>query len=185
MAPKSLCPLPISHIALLADAVGIDITVDETESSVGDFNVDIFASEGMRSPGTPPNNHISAAESRLRTHFSLLPLSSRSAFRWPQTSRQARKYRCGTALSRRGKIIKNKEKIVNKTFLQLMEKLGYDIELTYVKREEEWSRWSWLVSSSWFSMIIFRSVPVSDAKISTLKSPTEDSTAKESRNAEE
>ena len=29
----------------IADAVGIDITVDETESSVGDFNVDIFASE--------------------------------------------------------------------------------------------------------------------------------------------
>lgn len=33
------------NISLLADAVGIDITVDETESSVGDFNVDIFASE--------------------------------------------------------------------------------------------------------------------------------------------
>ena len=29
----------------LADAVGLDITVDETESSVGDFNVDIYASE--------------------------------------------------------------------------------------------------------------------------------------------
>lgn len=33
------------NIALLADAVGLDISVDETESSVGDFNVDIFASE--------------------------------------------------------------------------------------------------------------------------------------------
>lgn len=33
------------NMALLADAVGLDITVDETESSVGDFNVDIFASE--------------------------------------------------------------------------------------------------------------------------------------------
>lgn len=33
------------NIALLADAVGIDITVDETESAVGDFNVDIAASE--------------------------------------------------------------------------------------------------------------------------------------------
>lgn len=33
------------NIALLADAVGIDITVDETESSVGDFHVDLFASE--------------------------------------------------------------------------------------------------------------------------------------------
>ena len=33
------------NLALLADAVGLDITVDETESSVGDFNVDIYASE--------------------------------------------------------------------------------------------------------------------------------------------
>ncbi len=33
------------NIALLSDAIGIDITVDETESSVGDFNVDISASE--------------------------------------------------------------------------------------------------------------------------------------------
>lgn len=33
------------NIALLSDAIGIDITVDSTESSVGDFNVDIFASE--------------------------------------------------------------------------------------------------------------------------------------------
>lgn len=36
------------NIALLSDAVGLDITIEETESSVGDFNVDIFASE----PGT-------------------------------------------------------------------------------------------------------------------------------------
>lgn len=33
------------NIALLSDAIGIDITIDETESSVGDFNVDIYAVE--------------------------------------------------------------------------------------------------------------------------------------------
>jgi len=33
------------NILLLSDAIGIDITVNETESSVGDFNVDIFATE--------------------------------------------------------------------------------------------------------------------------------------------
>ena len=33
------------NISLLADAVGLEITVDETESSVGDFNVDIYATE--------------------------------------------------------------------------------------------------------------------------------------------
>ena len=33
------------NISLLADAVGLDISVDETESSVGDFNVDIYATE--------------------------------------------------------------------------------------------------------------------------------------------
>lgn len=33
------------NLTLLADAVGLDITVDETESSVGDFNVGIYATE--------------------------------------------------------------------------------------------------------------------------------------------
>lgn len=33
------------NLALLSDAVGLVITVDETESSVGDFNVDIYATE--------------------------------------------------------------------------------------------------------------------------------------------
>ncbi len=31
--------------SLLSDAVGIEITIDKTESSVGDFNMDIYASE--------------------------------------------------------------------------------------------------------------------------------------------
>lgn len=33
------------NIAMLGDAVGLDITVDATESGVGDFYVDVFASE--------------------------------------------------------------------------------------------------------------------------------------------
>ena len=33
------------NLALLSDAVGLEITVDETESSIGDFNVDIYATE--------------------------------------------------------------------------------------------------------------------------------------------
>ncbi len=33
------------NLALLCDAVRIDMTVDETESSVGSFNVDILATE--------------------------------------------------------------------------------------------------------------------------------------------
>ena len=32
------------------------------------------------------------------------------------------------------RIIKKQEGIVNKTFVQIMETLGYDIELTYIKR---------------------------------------------------
>jgi len=38
-------PWVAENIELLGDAVGLDITVEETESSVGDFNVDIYASE--------------------------------------------------------------------------------------------------------------------------------------------
>lgn len=34
------------------------------------------------------------------------------------------------------RIVKKREGIVNKTFVQMMEFLGYDIELTYVKREK-------------------------------------------------
>lgn len=32
------------------------------------------------------------------------------------------------------RIIKKQEGVVNRTFVQMMEALGYDIELTYVKR---------------------------------------------------
>lgn len=40
----------------------------------------------------------------------------------------------GTSAPYVSRLIRNNEKIVNKTFIQLMEKLGYDIELTYVKK---------------------------------------------------
>lgn len=33
------------------------------------------------------------------------------------------------------RIIKKQDGVVNKTFVQMLEALGYDIELTYVKRE--------------------------------------------------
>lgn len=33
------------------------------------------------------------------------------------------------------RIIKKQDGVLNKTFVQMMEALGYDIELTYVKRE--------------------------------------------------
>jgi len=34
------------------------------------------------------------------------------------------------------RVIKKKEGVLNNTFIRIMEALGYDIELTYVKREE-------------------------------------------------
>ena len=41
----------------------------------------------------------------------------------------------GTTPSYVNRLIKKKDGIVNNTFLQMLEKLGYDVELTYVKRE--------------------------------------------------
>lgn len=41
----------------------------------------------------------------------------------------------GTTKSYVNRIIKKQDGVVNKTFVQMMESLGYDIELTYVKRE--------------------------------------------------
>ena len=34
------------------------------------------------------------------------------------------------------RIIKKQDGVINKTFVQMLEALGYDIELTYVKRKE-------------------------------------------------
>ncbi len=34
------------------------------------------------------------------------------------------------------RIVKNRENVVNKTFIAMMEQLGYDVVLTYVKRGE-------------------------------------------------
>ena len=41
----------------------------------------------------------------------------------------------GTTASYVNRVIKKEDGVVNKTFVQMMEALGYDIELTYVKRE--------------------------------------------------
>lgn len=43
----------------------------------------------------------------------------------------------GTSPSYVNKIVRNKEQIVNKTFLAMMEDLGYDVQLTYVKRDSD------------------------------------------------
>lgn len=40
----------------------------------------------------------------------------------------------GTSPSYVNRLIKSPEKIVNKTFVQMMEQLGYDIEISYVKK---------------------------------------------------
>lgn len=41
----------------------------------------------------------------------------------------------GTTSQYVNRITKKKDGVVNKTFVQMMESLGYDIEITYVKRE--------------------------------------------------
>lgn len=35
------------------------------------------------------------------------------------------------------RVVKKRENIINNTFVKMMEALGYDIELTYVKRQSE------------------------------------------------
>ncbi len=42
-----------------------------------------------------------------------------------------------TSASYVNRILKSKDSIVNKTFLNMMEALGYDVEIGYVKRSEE------------------------------------------------
>lgn len=42
----------------------------------------------------------------------------------------------GTSASYVNKIVRSKEQIMNKTFLAMMEDLGFDVELHYVEREK-------------------------------------------------
>ncbi|MBQ1574761.1 MAG: helix-turn-helix transcriptional regulator [Clostridiales bacterium] len=42
----------------------------------------------------------------------------------------------GTSAPYVSRVVNSGDKILNKTFVQIMEHLGYDIELTYVKRNE-------------------------------------------------
>lgn len=42
--------------------------------------------------------------------------------------------KAGTSASYVNRLIKSPEKIINKTYIQMLEKLGYDIELTYKKK---------------------------------------------------
>lgn len=43
----------------------------------------------------------------------------------------------GTSPSYVNKIVRSKEQIMNKTFLAMMEDLGFDVELHYVEREDK------------------------------------------------
>ena len=51
-----------------------------------------------------------------------------------QTTQAELAEKVGTSPSYVNRLIKSQEKIVNKTFVQMLEKLGYDIEIAYVKR---------------------------------------------------
>ena len=42
----------------------------------------------------------------------------------------------GVTLSYVNRITKGREQIVNKTFVKMMDELGYDVRLTYEKKEE-------------------------------------------------
>ncbi|SFE48208.1 Helix-turn-helix [Sharpea azabuensis] len=41
----------------------------------------------------------------------------------------------GTSPQYVSRLIKNNDKIVNQTFIRIMEKLGYDVKVTYEKRD--------------------------------------------------
>ena len=43
----------------------------------------------------------------------------------------------GVSLSYVNRITKGREQIVNKTFVRMMDELGYDVELTYKKKASE------------------------------------------------
>ena len=44
--------------------------------------------------------------------------------------------KAGTSPSYVTRLIKNPARIVNNTYIKMMEQLGYDVQLTYVKKEQ-------------------------------------------------
>ena len=42
----------------------------------------------------------------------------------------------GTSAPHISRLINKKDSIVNKVFVEMLEKLGYDIQITYAKKEE-------------------------------------------------
>ena len=53
-----------------------------------------------------------------------------------QTTQAELAEKVGTSPSYVNRLIKSPEKIVNATYIKMMEQLGYDIQLTYVKKEQ-------------------------------------------------
>ena len=51
-----------------------------------------------------------------------------------QTTQAELAKKVGTSPSYINRLIKRPEKIINATFIKMLEQLGYDLELTYVKR---------------------------------------------------
>lgn len=51
-----------------------------------------------------------------------------------QTTQAELAEKSGTSPSYVNRLIKSPEKIINKTFVQMLEQLGYDIELNYIKK---------------------------------------------------
>ena len=43
----------------------------------------------------------------------------------------------GVSLPYVNRIIRGREQIINKTFVKMLDELGYDVELTYVKRGDQ------------------------------------------------
>jgi len=52
-----------------------------------------------------------------------------------QTTQAELAEKVGTSPSYVNRLIKSPEKIVNATYIKMMEQLGYDVQLTYVKKE--------------------------------------------------
>lgn len=52
------------------------------------------------------------------------------------TTQQELAEKIGRTVQYVNRIVKKKDGVINKTFVQMMEGLGYDIKITYKKREE-------------------------------------------------
>ena len=81
-------------------------------------------------------SHAFICERRCQMFLNNIEMDLKMRMIESETTQTELSTQVGVSLAYVNRITKGREQILNKTFVKMMERLGYDVQLTYVKREE-------------------------------------------------